>query len=347
MKAKPVPICEYLSRLLSQDLSSLSAVTRTQVQTVISALNKPELDDAHLRQLAFFQGLPHAPAVKGLRMIVWRLLLGVLSPKPDTWGKEILERKKLYESYKEKELTFESYTDSHVGYHTPSGVREKLFYILSLDATRTFLDPALCDIKTACDAMIRAIGIYCIMYNGAEYTCGMSFPFATLYLTLRLDGLPGDEDFAESESFFCFVALMKHHKSRFDFIPAGIPLALAEDFATIDGILQRFDPPVRNKLHAENVTYEMFGYSRLVTLFSREYAFPDTQRLFDVVLAECQTCKVARYMVAAEVRCLREQILAGSMIDIVTVLNRPNDHVLAERLKELATEMYKKDGNKF
>lgn len=95
----------HLEKLcISEDMTSeLSAfetssiVLRNKAIKIIEVINQKEINIDSLRKLSF-TGVP--PEVRGLRPMVWKLLLGCLPTDPTTWDDFIRTNFQTYEDFK-------------------------------------------------------------------------------------------------------------------------------------------------------------------------------------------------------------------------------------------------------
>ena len=67
---------------------------------ILETLNKDDIDIKRLQQIAF-SGIPDT--IKGLRAVVWRIILGELTNKTSEWKPTLEQNFETYESFK-KEL---------------------------------------------------------------------------------------------------------------------------------------------------------------------------------------------------------------------------------------------------
>jgi hypothetical protein len=73
---------------------------RNKTIEIIEELNKDEIDLTRLKQIAF-SGIPDT--IRGLRPVVWRLVLGELPAKTSEWKSTLEQNFETYENFK-KEL---------------------------------------------------------------------------------------------------------------------------------------------------------------------------------------------------------------------------------------------------
>lgn len=59
-----------------------------------------------LRVLSF-NGIPSM--IKGLRPLIWKILLNYIGNKPDKWDQELEEKREIYETYKKMILSSDKY----------------------------------------------------------------------------------------------------------------------------------------------------------------------------------------------------------------------------------------------
>uniref|UniRef100_A0A0E0JSH9 Rab-GAP TBC domain-containing protein n=1 Tax=Oryza punctata TaxID=4537 RepID=A0A0E0JSH9_ORYPU len=282
---------------------------------LLAALSKKVIDLDELRMLAA-QGVPDGAAV---RPTVWKLLLGYLPSDRALWEQELAKKRSQYAAFKEEFLSnpmeiarrqeLEGQGSENTGsidnglLHRSEVTQEE--HPLSLGKTSAwnqFFEYS--EIMEQIDRDVKRT------HPDMQFFCGDS-SFAK-----------SNQNFAEADSFFCFVELLSGFRDNFcqklDNSAVGIQgtlSKLSQLVAKYDGELQR---------HLEIITEvnpQFYAFRWITLLLTQEFNFADTIHIWDTLLSDPDGPQETLLRICCAMLILvRKRLLAGDFTSNLKLL---------------------------
>lgn len=329
----------------------------SQIVKLLHVLNNPKIDLEKLRECTM-QGLTEK--CKGLRSVVWRILLGHLPNEPAEWLKFMEKSKKEYEIFK-KELIVKpqlSPTDHPLSQDTQSKWnnffkdKQTSEEILNdIKRTRPEIPFVFSEIKpgqpeTHGEVLTRILFLYTKLNPGIKYVQGMNEIMMMLYYTIYEDTLIGYEDYIESESFYAFSRIMGEVQNNFiralDKTIVGVKMQLD----SVSKILKRVCPEVWKNLKVLKIEYEFFALRWVILLLSQEFNLKDTQKLWDCLLADKNRFTMLQYFIVGILVPFQKELQNPEFSEVMHTLQNAPKTTNIDKLKKIAIEMYVNDLSK-
>ncbi|TMW93232.1 hypothetical protein EJD97_012002 [Solanum chilense] len=261
------------------------------------------VDSQALRKRIFYGGVE-----KGLRKEVWRFLLGYHSYDSTYSEREYLAsiRKSEYETIKNQ---WKSITKEQAKRFTKFRERKAL---IEKDVVRTDRSIAFYDGDDNSNVKcLRDILLTYSFYNfDLGYCQGMSDLLSPILYVM------GDE----SQSFWCFVALMERLGPNFNRDQNGVHSQL---FA-LSKLVELLDNPLHNYFQQKDCLNYFFCFRWVLIQFKREFDFEKTMRLWEVLWTHCLSEHLHLYVCVAILRRHRSKII-GEEMDFDTLLKFINE----------------------
>nr|XP_010323291.1 GTPase-activating protein gyp7 [Solanum lycopersicum] len=261
------------------------------------------VDSQALRKRIFYGGVE-----KGLRKEVWRFLLGYHSYDSTYSEREYLAsiRKSEYETIKNQ---WKSITKEQAKRFTKFRERKAL---IEKDVVRTDRSIAFYDGDDNSNVKcLRDILLTYSFYNfDLGYCQGMSDLLSPILYVM------GDE----SQSFWCFVALMERLGPNFNRDQNGVHSQL---FA-LSKLVELLDNPLHNYFQQKDCLNYFFCFRWVLIQFKREFDFEKTMRLWEVLWTHYLSEHLHLYVCVAILRRHRSKII-GEEMDFDTLLKFINE----------------------
>uniref|UniRef100_A0A0E0JSI0 Rab-GAP TBC domain-containing protein n=1 Tax=Oryza punctata TaxID=4537 RepID=A0A0E0JSI0_ORYPU len=300
---------------ISRQSRLLAAVRFPEDIALLGSLSKKVIDLDELRMLAA-QGVPDGAAV---RPTVWKLLLGYLPSDRALWEQELAKKRSQYAAFKEEFLSnpmeiarrqeLEGQGSENTGsidnglLHRSEVTQEE--HPLSLGKTSAwnqFFEYS--EIMEQIDRDVKRT------HPDMQFFCGDS-SFAK-----------SNQNFAEADSFFCFVELLSGFRDNFcqklDNSAVGIQgtlSKLSQLVAKYDGELQR---------HLEIITEvnpQFYAFRWITLLLTQEFNFADTIHIWDTLLSDPDGPQETLLRICCAMLILvRKRLLAGDFTSNLKLL---------------------------
>lgn len=144
----------------------------------------------------------------------------------------------------------------------------------------------------------------------------------TIYYVLANDDNSEWANYAESDSYFLFHALMMDIRDVFVPDMDSHSTGIQGRIETMERLLEIHDPDVYAHLRKCGIDSHFYAYRWLTTLLSREFLLPDTIRLWDSMFASTHKDNFLRYVCVTMVMRIREDLLAGDFSANLRLLQR-------------------------
>eukprot|EP01022_Parablepharisma_sp_SALTPOND_P033025 TRINITY_DN88063_c2_g1_i1.p1 TRINITY_DN88063_c2_g1~~TRINITY_DN88063_c2_g1_i1.p1 ORF type:complete len:383 (+),score=38.69 TRINITY_DN88063_c2_g1_i1:3167-4315(+) len=348
------PICDILYRLSMQKYAALGPKELQQVMKFLKSLNVEKIDMDKIRQLAM-AGIPEN--CKGLRSVIWRLLLGQFPQNPKEWHKSMEKSKQEYEEFKKELIIKPSLTPTDHPLSQEASSKWNTFFkdkqqveeILN-DIRRTrpelpFVFEPLCpsSSETHGDIMTRILFLYTKLNPGIKYVQGMNEILMMVYYTIVEDALDGYTEYSESEAFFTFSRLMGEVQNNFIRVLDKTDCGIKMQLGSVGKILKRRYPEVWKNLKILAIEYEFFALRWVILLLSQEFDIKQTQALWDSLLADKNRFTFLQYLIVGLLVNQEQELLDPEFSVVMKVLQNAPKQISVEKLKKIALEIYLED----
>lgn len=119
-------------------------------------------------------------------------------------------------------------------------------------------------------------------------------------------------DFAEPDTFWCFSRLMAGLQDMFIAQVDSHQEGIYGSIAAYAAMLKKHDPALFQHLDERGVNPQFYAFRWLTTLLAREFDLPDTIRLWDTLLADEESPRLATMRTCvAMVECQRQTLMRG------------------------------------
>jgi len=323
----------------------LSEKSSNYLKSILKELNSNKIDLDHLKQLVI-RGFPIK--CKGLRSIVWRLLLFELPSDATQWHKEMEKNKKEYETFKKELIVSPSLGPEDDPLSLDSSSKWNIFFQnkkqieeINNDIQRTrpeikfvFEASSFSPSETNNDIMTRILFIYAKLNPGIKYVQGMNEILMVLYYTIIEDTLEGYTDYIESETFFLFSRMMGEIQNNFlrelDKSAHGVDNQLLD----ISNLVKRHCHDVWENLVILKIDYKFFALRWVLLLLSQEFSVTDTQILWDLLLTTKIRFSFVHYLILALLLNLRKELMNDDFSVVMKMLQGA-----AKKIKAIETDL--------
>ncbi|AQK98894.1 Ypt/Rab-GAP domain of gyp1p superfamily protein [Zea mays] len=252
---------------------------------LFAALSKKVIDLDELRMLAA-QGVPDAA---GVRATVWKLLLGYLPNDRSLWEQELAKKRGQYAAFKDEFLTNpveraqQVPTEGHHNVsaeHVDNGFLHRSEYSeimeqIDRDVKRTHPDMQFfCGdssfAKSNQESLKNVLLIFAKLNAGIRYVQGMNEVLAPLFFVFRSDPDDKNAEFAEADSFFCFVELLSGFRDNFCQKLDNSAVGIRGTLAKLSQLVAKYDGELQQHLE----------------ITTEEFNFADTIHIWDTLLSD-------------------------------------------------------------
>lgn len=184
----------------------------------------------------------------------------------------------------------------------------------------------------------RILFIYAKLNPGTSYVQGMNEIIGPLYYIFACDPDSEWREFAESDSFFCFMNLMSEIRDFFIKTLDESALGIGSSMEELMKILQDRDLELWQSLEKQELKPQFFSFRWITVLLSQEFPLPDVIRLWDSLFADSQRFEFLIFVCCAMLIGIREQLLQGDFAtSMKLVQNYPmtDIHILLNKAMEL------------
>ena len=327
------------------------------------------------------KGLPDDLPI--LRAFIWKLLLDYLPEDPKKWEETLIQKRKLYNSYKnfvEEKLVLELKEKDYKSkdileqiikdvyrtnpkisfFYEPTNknlknkeAQEKFFQYLEKRKSSTFndIDEIYYNDKENeihVDVLKRILFIYSVICPDIYYHQGMNELLAPIFYCFSYDKSYKDEteEDIEADSFWCFHYLMT--KVSLGFVSAKNRGLDAKSFI-FEKCLEFVDKEIYLKLKELNIRSAYYCYRWFILLFGQDFEINDVMKLWDIIFSNDDFYYYMIYFAITIMIMKKEIILKGEMVDIMQTLQNFEDinvDEMIQRCKEINSK-YKKNLDEF
>ncbi|KAM3353451.1 hypothetical protein ACQJBY_024554 [Aegilops geniculata] len=248
---------------------------------ILAALSKKVIDLDELRMLAA-QGVPDGA---GVRSTVWKLLLGYLPKDRALWEQELAKKRSQYEAFKDEFLPntvggssttggSEGHSDGNAE-HVENGFLDRSEiaqddHPLSLGKTSQWNQVAEhSEMIEQVDRDVKRT------HPDIHFFCGDS-SFAK-----------SNQDFAEADSFFCFVELLSGLRDNFCQKLDNSAVGIRGTLSKLSQLLKKYDGELQHHLEiTTEVNPQFYAFRWITLLLTQEFNFADIIHIWDTLLSD-------------------------------------------------------------
>ncbi|XP_045509627.1 TBC1 domain family member 13 isoform X2 [Colias croceus] len=326
---------------------------RARIQAFKDLLAKDEVDMKALQKLAF-KGVPDK---KGLRSLVWKILLHYIPPEKNSWESYLQKKRQLYKQLIDEIIVSPGGPKDHPLSISPGSSWSEYFkdndVLLQIDKDVRRLCPDISFFQTAtefpclvlsneirrsesltsgdyaplnegCEAhwevVERMMFLYAKLNPGQGYVQGMNEIIGPIYHTFAMDP---DEEFrkhAEADCFFCFTNLMAEIRDFFIRALDETESGINYMMAKLNNCLKRNDRAVWDRLEKQELRPQYYSFRWLSLLLSREFSLPDVERIWDSLFADTNRFDFLINVACAMIILIRDDLLTGDFGSNVQLL---------------------------
>ncbi|XP_046845365.1 TBC1 domain family member 13-like [Xenia sp. Carnegie-2017] len=184
----------------------------------------------------------------------------------------------------------------------------------------------------------RILFIYAKLNPGTSYVQGMNEIIGPLYYIFASD--PDDKwrEFAEPDSFYCFMHLMSEIRDFFIKTLDESAVGIGSSMRELMNVLRDRDFDLWKSLDDQELEPQFYSFRWITVLLSQEFPLPDVIRLWDSLFADPQRFQFLMYVCCAMLMVIRDQLLEGDFAKSMRLVqNYPltDIHVVLNKAKEL------------
>ncbi|CAB4009459.1 TBC1 domain family member 13 isoform X2 [Paramuricea clavata] len=198
----------------------------------------------------------------------------------------------------------------------------------------------------------RVLFIYAKLNPGTSYVQGMNEIIGPLYYIFASDPDVKWREFAEPDSFFCFMNLMSEIRDFFIKTLDESAVGIGSSMEELMTILQDRDLQLWQSLSDQELKPQFYSFRWITVLLSQEFPLPDVIRLWDSLFADSQRFEFLIFVCCAMLIVIRDQLLEGDfatsmklvqnypVTDIHIILNKAME--LRDPFKRMSQKVWKK-----
>ncbi|BAB92570.1 P0497A05.14 [Oryza sativa Japonica Group] len=239
----------------------------------LAQLSKKVIDLDELRMLAA-QGVPDGAAV---RPTVWKLLLGYLPSDRALWEQELAKKRSQYAAFKEEFL---------------SNPYSEIIEQIDRDVKRTHPDMHFfCGdssfAKSNQESLKNILIIFAKLNAGIRYVQGMNEILAPLFFVFRNDPDDKNANFAEADSFFCFMELLSGFRDNFCQKLDNSAVGIQGTLSKLSQLVAKYDGELQRYLEiTTEINPQFYAFRWITLLLTQEFNFADTIHIWDTLLSD-------------------------------------------------------------
>ncbi|CAH8294943.1 unnamed protein product [Eruca vesicaria subsp. sativa] len=323
---------------------------------VVAELSKKVIDLKELRKIAS-QGLPDDA---GIRSLVWKLLLGYLSPDRSLWSSELSKKRSQYKQFKEEllmnpsevtrkmekskgddpkvegpgalsrsEITHEDHplslgtTSLWNNFFKDTEVLEQI----DRDVMRTHPDMHFFSgdsvvAKSNQDALKNVLTIFAKLNPGIRYVQGMNEILAPIFYIFKNDSDKGNAAYAESDAFFCFVELMSGFRDNFCQQLDNSVVGIRYTITRLSMLLKHHDEELWRHLEVTTkINPQFYAFRWITLLLTQEFNFVESLHIWDTLLSDPEGPQETLLRICCAMLILvRRRLLAGDFTSNLKLL---------------------------
>ncbi|XP_047055614.1 TBC1 domain family member 13-like isoform X2 [Lolium rigidum] len=319
---------------------------------ILAALSKKVIDLDELRMLSA-QGVPDGA---GVRSTVWKLLLGYLPSDRELWEQELTKKRSQYEAFKDEFLGntvggnsatrgSEDHSDGNAE-HVENGFLDRSviaqdehplslgktkewdqFVEVDRDVKRTHPDMHFfCGdssfAKSNQESLKNILIIFAKLNAGIRYVQGMNEILAPLFFVFRDDPDYKNANFAEADSFFCFVELLSGLRDNFCQKLDNSAVGIQGTLSKLMQLLRKYDGELQHHLEiTTEVNPQFYAFRWITLLLTQEFNFADTIHIWDTLLSDPDGPQETLLRICCAMLILvRKRLLAGDFTSNLKLL---------------------------
>lgn len=363
----------YLAHYYSSHLLQTSSLAPS-IFALLEALNThADISLDQVRTLCFY-GIPEE--CKGLRALLWRLLLGYLPLSPSHWPASLHSHRHNYSLFRSNLLSpsdsqlweviakdihrtrpdlsffFQPYDTTITPEAVQAGLKPESaftrpykslfsYYYEDLDSKDVYLQLVLNNeaVEKHADVLARILYFYAKLNPGLRYIQGMNELLVPIYFAFAQDDHPEFRPYVEEDAYFCFATLMTEVKGNFVRSLDMQPEGLAGKLGVFRELLERLVPNLSLHLFSLQIEPHYYALKWITLLLSQDFDLPDTLRLWDSFLSDSHRFRFFYYVCVSLVSLNQTALLTADFSEAVWTLQHPVNFSIAELLDQSETLM--------
>lgn len=284
----------YLAHYYSSHLLQTCSLAPSILALLETLNTHADISLDQVRTLCFY-GIPEE--CKGLRALLWRLLLGYLPLSPSHWTASLHSHRHNYSLFRSDLLSpsdpqlweviakdihrtrpdlsffFQPFDPSITPESVQAGLKPESsftrpykslfsYYYEDLDCKDVYLQLVLNNeaVEKHADVLARILYFYAKLNPGLQYIQGMNELLVPIYFAFAQDDHPEFRPYVEEDAYFCFALLMAEVKDNFVRSLDMQPEGLAGKLGVFHELLERLAPDL--SLHPHSLSTPLFPPSR-------------------------------------------------------------------------------------
>ena len=324
-------VITHLNTFLSKNKNSNEKIV-INIKKISQFINDNQFNEEILENI-LLNGIPNN--LHCLRPLVWKSFIGYLPP--DDLSKWINIVQNNYTFYKLLKKKYKYYPDK-----IESQDDKKIIVQLEKDLPRTrsnvqfFKNKA--NLKKNSEEtnydIIKRILFFFAKEHPISYIQGMNEYVAIIYYIFYNDDNPFFTKYVESDTYYCFSALMKEIEPVFHFNDLSFSqLFINKQIKQINEILEACEPEIYNFLKDIDLSIDNFAMKWIMVLFAQEFKIDIAVNFWDRMFTQKNKMKFICFITVAILTKNKDKILGKEMEDI------------AQWLKEMGGSVNKIDMN--
>ncbi len=337
------PVCAIIKEIMRVINPKIPVSKALDLDKIINIINRTNIDIKELRANSFRAAVFEH---KGLRPVLWKLLLDCLPLDASRWDGKLESNKAQYDKYVSEGAgkTFLRITPS-----LREGDKLQASIVNDVVRTRTEISYLHYDPSSPSDplrhveAISRILYVYSKLNDEIGYIQGMNELVGMIYITFYEGTMKGYESYLESDTFFTFSRLISEVSSHFIRASDGTMSGVRMELSSVADKLQRLDLSVWKKLQSLEINLEFFALRWAITLMTQEYGVEDAKYLMDALICHKLRFAFLQYMIVALIVVTRKDVLEGDFGVAMEALQSASKKIDARRLVEVAERMRLQD----
>jgi hypothetical protein len=166
----------------------------------------------------------------------------------------------------------------------------------------------------------RMLFVYSKINKGIKYVQGMNEIIGPLYHVLASDPDPKSQEFAEPDTFFCFVTLMGEISDNFNQTMDKSKYGITGNLKKFEDMLSTVDTEVHSLLETQGLKPQFYAFRWITLLLSQEFLLPDVIEIWDCLFSDDNRFEFLYFICCAMIVLVREKILENDFADNLKML---------------------------
>uniref|UniRef100_H3GEI1 Rab-GAP TBC domain-containing protein n=1 Tax=Phytophthora ramorum TaxID=164328 RepID=H3GEI1_PHYRM len=247
-----------------------------------------------------------------IRVLAWRVLLGVVKGDPHEWPEQLKNRRSDYDRWKRNLVGGTSSRRGDGAIRTESEHHSDVFLMKEIekDVFRTRSELAFFSSGSiAMQQMLYILFVFAKLHPDVGYVQGMNEILAPTIYVCSTDLAANRASEVEADAFHCFASVMASLKVLYGGSPKDLLNGADLQMSRFAQLLRQHDPALWQHLNSVGLTPDLYSFRWYMALLARELSMPDTLRIWDALLADPKRFSFLHYVNCALVRSQRRFLL--------------------------------------